>query len=147
MPTVSLPGGEYSVATAAATADTTRVLVPGRGGYKAVAAPVARTLHLQRVNEVGGTAYEARKKEARQQPKGLKMRYRPIGFGEAGECGEIGEAEEAEVVERPVFKKHKTSADVEEGETEKEKERRERKERKEKKEKGKGKEKKVRKDK
>ncbi|KFX95101.1 hypothetical protein V490_04022, partial [Pseudogymnoascus sp. VKM F-3557] len=134
-----------SVATAAATADTTRVLVPGRGGYKAVAAPVARTLHLQRVNEVGGTVYEARKKEARQQPKGLKMRYRPIGFGEAGECGEIGEAEE-EVVERPVFKKHKVSADVE-GETEKEKERRERKERKEKKEKGKGKEKKVRKEK
>ncbi|OBT46217.1 hypothetical protein VE00_02356 [Pseudogymnoascus sp. WSF 3629] len=129
-PTISLPGGEYSVALAAATADTMRVLLPGRGGYRVVEAPVGRTLHLQRVNVVGGEQYVERKKEARKQPGGLRMRFRPIGFGEEGECGEIGEAE-GEEVERPVFKKHKKSGEVEEGE--KEKERREKKERKEKK--------------
>ncbi|KFY74768.1 hypothetical protein V499_05229, partial [Pseudogymnoascus sp. VKM F-103] len=150
-PTISLPGGEYSVALAAATADTTRVLLPGRGGYKALEAPVGRTLHLQRVNVVGGEVYVGRKREARKQPEGLRMRFRPIGFGEEGECGEIGEVEGDEVVgERPVFKKHKKSGEgeVEEGEKErerKERERKERKERKEKKEKGKGKEKKVKK--
>ncbi|OBT90816.1 hypothetical protein VE02_00382 [Pseudogymnoascus sp. 03VT05] len=139
-PTISLPGGEYSVALAAATADTTRVLLPGRGGYRALEAPVGRTLHLQRVNVVGGEEYVGRKREARKQPGGLKMRFRPIGFGEEGECGEIGDAEgEEEVGERPVFKRHKKSGEVEEGE--KERERRERKEKKEKKEKSKGKEK------
>ncbi|OBT69037.1 hypothetical protein VE03_01362 [Pseudogymnoascus sp. 23342-1-I1] len=142
-PTISLPGGEYSVALAASTADTTRVLLPSRGGYKVLAAPVGRTLHLQKVNEVGGEKYEARKREARKQPGGLKMRFRPIGFGEAGDCGEIGEAEEVEEAERPVFKKHKSG----EVEGEKEKERREKKERKEKRERKEKKEKKVRKEK
>ncbi|ELR03794.1 hypothetical protein GMDG_01323 [Pseudogymnoascus destructans 20631-21] len=93
-PTISLPGGEYSVVLAAATADTTRVLLPGKGGYKALAAPVERTLHLQRVNVVGGETYVGRKREARKQPGGLRMRFRPIGFGEGGECGEIGGEEE-----------------------------------------------------
>ncbi|KFY91760.1 hypothetical protein V500_04478 [Pseudogymnoascus sp. VKM F-4518 (FW-2643)] len=146
-PTISLPGGKYTVALAASTADTTRVLVPSRGGYKALAAPVGQTLHLQRVNEVGGEKYEVKKREARKQPGGLKMRFRPIGFGEEGECGEIGEADEEEEGERPQFKKHKKSGGGEVEEGEKEKERREKKERKEKKEKGKGKEKKVRKEK
>ncbi|KFY30962.1 hypothetical protein V493_01517, partial [Pseudogymnoascus sp. VKM F-4281 (FW-2241)] len=147
-PTISLPGGEYTVALAASTADTTRVLVPGRGAYKALEAPVGQTLHLQRVNEVGGEKYEGKKREARKQPKGLKMRFRPIGFGEEGECGVIGDEEEEEEAERPQFKKHKKSGEVEEGEKERERrEKKERKERKEKKEKERGKEKKSRKEK
>ncbi|KFY21101.1 hypothetical protein V491_03160, partial [Pseudogymnoascus sp. VKM F-3775] len=136
-----------SVALAAATADTTRVLLPSRGGYKALSVPVGQTLHLQRVNEIGGAEYVGKKKEAKKQPAGLKMRFRPIGFGEAGECGEIGETEE-EVEERPQFKKHKRSGDVEEGEKEKERrEKKEKKERKERKERKEKKEKKSRKEK
>lgn len=77
-----------------------RVLVPSNSGtgYAAIEGPVTRTLHLQQVvtlpelstaqanpNKGSNAAAEVNKpavRRIRPQPKGLKMRYKPPGFGE-----------------------------------------------------------------
>lgn len=94
----------------------TRVLVPRRDGrYVAAPSRVARTLHLQHLVQLpelmqGATAtVPVARKPVRKQPGGLRMRFRPIGFGE-GEAGVIGEESEGDVEmeEAPrVFKKHR----------------------------------------
>lgn len=64
-----------------------------------VSRPVDRILHLQQIVNLSGLpevpgsgpsrALVPAKKPVRQQPPGLKMRYRPIGFGD-GKIGKIG---------------------------------------------------------
>lgn len=69
--------------------------------------PLDRILHLQQIVELpsvhnsAGSATQSNpkatvpaKKPVRQQPKGLKMRFRPIGFG-TGAVGDIGSSSEA----------------------------------------------------
>ncbi|EHL02774.1 hypothetical protein M7I_1293 [Glarea lozoyensis 74030] len=76
-------------------------------GYKTVSRPIDQVLHLRRivslpgVNDSGSASSKATvpaKKPVRQQPKGLKMRFLPIGFGE-GDGGKLGSesSEESDV--------------------------------------------------
>ncbi|KAF2084549.1 hypothetical protein K490DRAFT_68668 [Saccharata proteae CBS 121410] len=96
----------------------TAVLVPGPKGYETVKSNIAETLHLQQVvrlpNLTNKQADQSRGSDAaaqpfipatkpvRQQPKGLRMRFHPVGFED--EPGVIGSSEsEAEDV-RPQFR-------------------------------------------
>lgn len=107
----------------------THILVPapaarqrGWPAYAECARGVDQTLHLQQLVELPGLVAEAagratvpaKARPGRVQPQGLRMRFRPMGFGE-GATGEIGE-EESEEEAGPVFKKHKAAAVGEEEE-------------------------------
>jgi len=110
-PVFSHKGSDFSLVeekSASAEAGSHKhVLVPsGSGkGYTPIKAPVSRTLHVQQIitlpnlskkqaNPVTGSnaAADANRppvREPKQQPKGLRMRYKPPGFG-SGRPGAIG---------------------------------------------------------
>ncbi|TVY57269.1 hypothetical protein LSUE1_G008278 [Lachnellula suecica] len=77
----------------------TKIMVPNSSDdvYRTISKPIDQMLHLQRIVQVPGTntaeesskATVPAKKPVRPQPKGLKMRFLPIGFGE-GKPGKIG---------------------------------------------------------
>ncbi|KAH8593892.1 DNA-directed RNA polymerase I subunit RPA34.5-domain-containing protein [Bisporella sp. PMI_857] len=79
---------------------STKIMVPNSSsdGYHATSKPISTTLHLQQIVDLpvdttdqssSARATIPAKKPVRQQPKGLKMRFRPLGFGE-GDMGKIG---------------------------------------------------------
>ncbi|OCK84389.1 hypothetical protein K432DRAFT_125070 [Lepidopterella palustris CBS 459.81] len=93
--------------------DTTKVLIPGPDGYRAVSARISQTLNLQQVvrlpnlskpqadqttGSFAAVSYTASStKHVRQQPKGLRMRFCPSGFGD-DDPGVLGSSDsEAEV--------------------------------------------------
>lgn len=87
---------------------TTRVLMPGAKGYAPVPAGNIETLHLQQVvhlpqlsrkqadptrgSDAAASFDTPAIKVVRQQPKGLRMRFRPSGFGD-DDPGSIGSSE------------------------------------------------------
>lgn len=89
----------------------TALLLPSKDGYTPVQQPIARTLHLKQHvvlpnlsekqadqttgSNTAGDAATAAVTAVRPQPRGLKMRYRPPGFG-AGNPGTIGSESESE---------------------------------------------------
>ncbi|KAH6721272.1 DNA-directed RNA polymerase I subunit RPA34.5-domain-containing protein [Leptodontidium sp. MPI-SDFR-AT-0119] len=94
----------------------TRIMVPSSDvGYKAASKPIDQFFHLQQIAQDPATANPGRatipaKKPVRQQPRGLKMRFHPIGFGTA-EPGIIGSSSSDEEMEdapatthRPILK-------------------------------------------
>ncbi|KAI7352382.1 hypothetical protein KC354_g12021 [Hortaea werneckii] len=102
---VSHGGAEYMLSEDNLGMENNFVMLPGREGYKPVQQRLDRTLHLQQkitlpelsslqASEVTGSAAagdvaEAAVRTTRPQPKGLRMRYKPSGYG-AGEPGMIG---------------------------------------------------------
>lgn len=83
------------------TASTPTVLLPTTSGYRPVEQRITRTLKLQQritlpniTNQATGSSAagdiaQAAVSSVRPQPKGLRMRYRPPGFG-AGKLGALG---------------------------------------------------------
>ncbi|KAK8221952.1 hypothetical protein M8818_000119 [Zalaria obscura] len=109
-------GTEYTLAEDASKEGNhqTRVLVPtdtGKG-YASVDAPVSRTLHLQQVVRIpnlhtqqlnpamkpdnAATVQQPSVRRARPQPKGLRMRSKPIGFG-TGDVGALGSDDDSDL--------------------------------------------------
>lgn len=100
---VTHDGNEYGFIPDSADDKTyTKIMVPhGSGGYRIAVKPIDHVLRLQQVVKLPGihdsssmtaslsNAAPQAKKPIRQQPPGLKMRFRPIGFGD-GEPGRIG---------------------------------------------------------
>ncbi|KAK0113721.1 hypothetical protein ONS95_013969 [Cadophora gregata] len=99
----------------------TRILVPSSdAGYKATSREIDQIFHLQQVAKDPTTANPARatipaRKPVRQQPRGLKMRFHPIGFG-AAKPGTIGSSSSDEEMEdapsatsRPIPKVNSTA--------------------------------------
>lgn len=116
-PAFDLDGKPYGFVRDSAAAHKSRVLVPEGGAYRSSARGVDAAVHLVRVPQLAGQEVApSGGGEVRRQPKGLKMRFHPAGFGE-GEGGVIGSEDEAEEEAPKVFKKHKA---LEEGEGEKE---------------------------
>ncbi|PVH88007.1 hypothetical protein DL98DRAFT_224718 [Cadophora sp. DSE1049] len=82
----------------------TRIMVPGSDtGYKAASKAIDHVFHLQQVARDPTTANPVKatiptKKPVRQQPRGLKMRFHPIGFG-AAKPGTIGSSSSDEDME------------------------------------------------
>lgn len=86
-------------------ADSTALLVPSKGGYQKALPKVTRTLHLQQNidlpslsalqasqatgSHAAGDLAQAATTNVRPQPKGLRMRFKPPGFGR-GNPGRIG---------------------------------------------------------
>ena len=127
-PAITVHGQSYGFVRPDSGADAhTRVLVPRRDGrYVPAPARVAQTLHLQHLVQLPELMREAAatvpvaEKPVRAQPSGLRMRFKPIGFGE-GTTGTIGEESDGDVemVEAPrVFKKHRALVVDEEAEEE-----------------------------
>ncbi|KAK2628980.1 hypothetical protein QTJ16_002083 [Diplocarpon rosae] len=76
----------------------TKIMVPSSSDkvYKSASKSINRVLHLRQIIRGPTTENTSRatvptKKLVRQQPKGLQMRFKPIGFG-TGETGRIGSA-------------------------------------------------------
>ncbi|KAI7123835.1 hypothetical protein D0869_08825 [Hortaea werneckii] len=102
---VSHGGAEYMLSEDNLGMENNFVMLPGQEGYKPVQQRLERTLHLQQkitlpklsnlqASETTGSAAagdvaEAAVSTTRPQPKGLRMRYKPSGYG-AGEPGMIG---------------------------------------------------------
>ncbi|OTA38665.1 hypothetical protein BTJ68_01258 [Hortaea werneckii EXF-2000] len=102
---VSHGGAEYMLSEDNLGMGNNFVMLPGREGYRPVQQRLDRTLHLQQkitlpelsslqASEATGSAAagdvaEAAVSTTRPQPKGLRMRYKPSGYG-AGEPGMIG---------------------------------------------------------
>lgn len=128
--------------------DNTKLLVPSREGgrYETSKRGIDQVLHLQQIVDLPELMTEERatipaaSKFVRQQPKGLRMRFKPIGFGDAN-TGKIGETDnedsDVEMGDAPrVFKKHKVSAESgDEAPKKSKKDKEKKKEKKEKKEK------------
>ncbi|KAI9878248.1 MAG: hypothetical protein M1830_001471 [Pleopsidium flavum] len=92
-----------------------KLLIPTANcdGYRSAPVAIAQTLHLQQLvphrplthkqspssnsSQVSATAAAAPKKPARQQPEGLKMRFRPFGdqFGKPGKIGSESSSSES----------------------------------------------------
>ncbi|CZR57486.1 uncharacterized protein PAC_07375 [Phialocephala subalpina] len=78
----------------------TKIMVPNDSddAYLTASKPIDRILHLQQIVTLPGInasgATVPAKKPIRPQPKGLKMHFRPIGFGK-GETGHIGDGSES----------------------------------------------------
>ncbi|KAL3426281.1 hypothetical protein PVAG01_03072 [Phlyctema vagabunda] len=80
----------------------TKIMLPTGKGYRANANKFAQVLHLQQIvnlptqghadADVPSQATVPTKRPARQQPKGLKMRFTPIGYGD-GDAGTLGSSE------------------------------------------------------
>jgi hypothetical protein len=103
-------GTDYVLNEATIGDDAPSVFVPGKDGYTPMKRRVDKTLHLQQkivlpnlskrqASQAEGSAAAADVAKAavstvRPQPKGLRMRYKPIGFG-AGQPGMHLSAEEA----------------------------------------------------
>ncbi|PSS09061.1 hypothetical protein M430DRAFT_53620 [Amorphotheca resinae ATCC 22711] len=77
----------------------TKVLVPSSSddGYRSAKTPVNKILHLQQIVQPPSLPQitTPAKKPVRQQPRGLKMRFRPIGFSN-GDMGRIGSSSSSE---------------------------------------------------
>lgn len=127
-PAITLNGTDYGfVKDAGAEKDGAKLLVPNKDGkkYEASQRGIDQVLHLQQVVSLEGMMTEekatvpAPKKFVRQQPKGLRMRFKPIGFGdeEPGRIGESdGEQNDVEMADAPrVLNKHKVTEEEEEG--------------------------------
>lgn len=110
-------GSEYALAQDASAGNATHsVFLPGKDGYKASSQPVEKTLRLQQKitlpalgekqarTETGGetaaAAVVSREvgEGVRPQPKGMRMRYKPPGFG-LGDAG-LGSDDDEEVLEK-----------------------------------------------
>ncbi|KAF2815008.1 uncharacterized protein BDZ99DRAFT_379113 [Mytilinidion resinicola] len=88
----------------------TRVMLPGHEGYKAVPAPIARSLNLQQIVQLPklSSAQVNQRKGSktpstiapRAQPKGLRMRFLPSGFGDV-EPGIIGSSDSEAEARKP----------------------------------------------
>ncbi|CZS98353.1 uncharacterized protein RAG0_07132 [Rhynchosporium agropyri] len=82
----------------------TRIMVPSsNAGYKATSKSIDQVFHLQQVAREPTTVHPTRatipaKKPIRQQPRGLKMRFHPVGFGDA-QPGTIGSSSSDEEME------------------------------------------------
>ncbi|KAH8791568.1 DNA-directed RNA polymerase I subunit RPA34.5-domain-containing protein [Hyaloscypha finlandica] len=103
-PIINHNGNEYGFMRDSAEDKTyTKIMVPDGSddGYRTAKNPIDQIFHLQQIVQLPGahasssiTASSSKetvpaKKPIRQQPQGLKMRFRPIGFG-GGETGKIG---------------------------------------------------------
>jgi hypothetical protein len=142
-PAMEIDGNEYGFVKDERTDAHTRLVVPTKAGtYVTSQRPVDSILHLQYVARLPAVDGEqatipVSKKPVRPQPKGLRMRFKPSGFGE-GDAGVIGEESDDEMEEeaQPVFKKHKSSKDSEKEKKKKDKDhRKDKKDKKDKKEK------------
>ncbi|CAG8961298.1 hypothetical protein HYFRA_00013759 [Hymenoscyphus fraxineus] len=100
----SQDGNDYGFSKTEAEENTyTSILVPSssENGYKVVPKPVDQVLHLGRIIKAPGANANSSKatvpapKPIRKQPKGLKMRFFPIGFGE-GQLAKLGEESSSE---------------------------------------------------
>ena len=112
-------GESYTLVSDPAVRDTTRVLLPeGKRGYKVISTPVKHVLQFQQILSVQATASKGRPKTTSQvlldtdlptkpakkaQPTGLKMRFRPSGFGD-GHLGHIGSSDEEDLPDLPAFR-------------------------------------------
>merc|ERR1711939_861697 len=119
-PILTHEGDHYGFMTDSAEDTTyTRILVPDSdAGYKATSKSIDHVFHLQQVARDPTAANPATatipaKKPVRQQPRGLRMRFHPIGFG-AAKPGTIGSSSSDEDTEdatpttsRPVSKPKK----------------------------------------
>lgn len=118
-PVLSHKGADYVLSEdkGAQSGNATLVLLPEKDGYKPISQPVSKTLHLRQhivlpnlsekqaseatgSNAAGDVARPA-VAAVRPQPKGMKMRYRPPGFG-SGDPGRIGSGSESESEAEPV---------------------------------------------
>jgi hypothetical protein len=102
---------DYSFTTDETARPTTSIMLPDENGFKALPTEVHKVVHLQQIVELP-TAPQSQigipsssittqpqfcvqKRVKREQPKGLKMRYRPAGAG-TGDLGTIGSSESDE---------------------------------------------------
>lgn len=116
-------GSDYRLSEETSTSNTAvSVFLPGKEGYKKSEVPVEKTLHLQQKielpkltskqakTETGGEAavdvWKPVEEGARPQPKGMRMRYKPPGFG-LGEPGLGSDDDEGEGFKLPKSKKAK----------------------------------------
>ncbi|KAF2664264.1 hypothetical protein BT63DRAFT_444037 [Microthyrium microscopicum] len=82
-----------------ATRKGLRVLLPAKGGYRSVHAKVQHVLHMQEIPNLKRPNPDPLDREhpnkipRRRQPKGMRMRFKPMGFG-AGDIRRGGEAED-----------------------------------------------------
>lgn len=113
-PVLSHKGVDYVMSEdkGAQSGNATLVLLPEKDGYKPISQPVSKTFHLrqhvvlpdfsekQTSDVTGGTdAADVAKPSVyavRPQPKGMRMRYKPPGFG-SGDPGRIGSDSESDV--------------------------------------------------
>ncbi|KAK6443626.1 hypothetical protein LTR95_000453 [Oleoguttula sp. CCFEE 5521] len=109
-PVLTHKSARYSL-TPLPSATATTVLLPTSEGYTPLSQPITRTLQIREVvelpelsgkqaSQMTGSEKAAEMKlpaisKVREQPRGLKMRYRPPGFGK-GEAGRIGSESESE---------------------------------------------------
>ncbi|TKA32154.1 hypothetical protein B0A50_01402 [Salinomyces thailandicus] len=105
VPVLSHKGADYVLSEDTLGTETNFVMQPGREGYKPIQQRVGKSLHLQqKINlpnlsarqkslatgsAAAGDIAEAAVKTVRPQPKGLRMRYTPLGSG-SGIPGTIG---------------------------------------------------------
>jgi hypothetical protein len=118
-PIMTHDGAKYALVSDPAARDATRVLLPdkGKNGYEVLSAPVNHVLQFQQVLDLQSTATTGISKSSSQvlqdttsatkpkkaQPKGMKMRFRPSGFG-PGDLGAIGSSDEEVVSMPPTFR-------------------------------------------
>lgn len=100
-------GVQYALIPDQSAREATRLLLPGKKGYEVLATPVSQVLQFQQVVQIPTTAQSgissattgtlpeagAATKPKKPQPKGLKMRFKPSGFG-VGDLGAIGSSDE-----------------------------------------------------
>ena len=133
-PVLTYKSTSYAFAEEKESKTTKKVLIPGEKGYAATDLPVSRSLVLQQVISLPNLpAFEESektkdnsatpvlqrgKRDPRPQPKGLRMRYRPLGHvaGEPGAVQGVDESEDENVDTAPTFRAPKG------GQSEKEKE-------------------------
>lgn len=112
-PVLSHKGVDYVMSEDAGAqhGNATLVLLPEKDGYKPISQPVSKTFHLRQHvvlpnisakqtsdttgSNAAGDVARAAVTAVRPQPKGMKMRYRPPGFG-SGDPGRIGSDSESE---------------------------------------------------
>ncbi|KAK4549182.1 hypothetical protein LTR36_007640 [Oleoguttula mirabilis] len=116
-PLLTHNGVEYTLNEDAAGNEQEAVLLPGNDGYMATQQRVEKTLHLQQKitlpnlstrqaslttgSAAAGDIAQASVQTIRPQPKGLRMRYKPSGFG-PGKPGMLGSgSDSADEAERP----------------------------------------------
>lgn len=151
-PVLSHKGSDYVLSEdkGATTGNATVVLLPEKDGYKPISQPVSKTFHLRQhialpnINEkqtsektgsnAAGDVARPAVYAVRPQPKGMRMRYRPPGFG-AGDPGRIGSGSESESEAEPVGKEATLQFPKQPEATGHKKDKKEKKEKKDKKEK------------
>lgn len=120
-PVATIDGQNYGFANGEGPErDNTKLLVPSREGerYEVSKRSIDQVLHLQQIVQLPElmtkekATVPAAKKFVRQQPKGLRMRFKPIGFGDEapGKIGESDDECDVEMEDVPrAFKKHKVA--------------------------------------